>query len=35
MRGGLNFNYFGTQYPTVEQRMLQRRDLALALGGSG
>jgi hypothetical protein len=29
-----NFNYFGTQYPTAEQRAMQQRDLALLLGGN-
>jgi hypothetical protein len=28
----INLNYFGTQYPTPEQQMHQRIDLALALG---
>jgi hypothetical protein len=31
--GGVNFNYFGTQHPGVEQRAMMRRDLALALSG--
>lgn len=32
-RPQVNFNYFGTQYPTAEQQAIQRRDLAMMLGG--
>jgi SLT domain-containing protein len=34
MVGRVNFNYFGTQFPTVEQRAMQKRDFALMLSGS-
>ncbi|MCW2903888.1 MAG: hypothetical protein JWO67_6153 [Streptosporangiaceae bacterium] len=29
----VNFNYYGTQFPTAEQQAQQRRDMALMLGG--
>lgn len=30
----VNFNYLGTQYPTVEQKAIMQRDLAMALAGA-